>query len=186
MLSVELEFLAEIMETTGHSSSDITSSARVWSKRIRDALWDTTVCFFFRIFCNKLIRLCLKDRERYVCLRNQRIRIQVFHGRCECSGMVQYFGSDPANSTPNSRYSHSHISVSLIETIRRTGGPGNTSCPRAIHIMQREVLSKESGQCSSHRDGIVLSAHLLQRTARHSMSTMVGQAGPFPWSRRLS
>lgn len=43
MLSVELEFLADIMEATGHGSSDITSSARMWSGRIRDALWNTTV-----------------------------------------------------------------------------------------------------------------------------------------------
>jgi len=141
---------------------------------------------FVRVLCNELIRLCFKDRERYVCLRNQWIRIQVFHGRCECSGMLQYFGSDPADSAPNSRYSHSHISVSSIETIRRTGGPGNTSCLHEIHIMQREVLSKELGQCSSHRDRTMLRANLLQRTARHSMASMVGQAESFPWSCRLS
>ncbi|KAF9651779.1 hypothetical protein BDM02DRAFT_3090493 [Thelephora ganbajun] len=43
MLSVELEFLAEIVDAAGHGSLDITSSARTWSNRIKDALWNTTV-----------------------------------------------------------------------------------------------------------------------------------------------
>jgi meiotically up-regulated gene 157 (Mug157) protein len=43
MLSVELEFLAEIMDAVGHGSSDITSSARTLGNRIKHALWDTTV-----------------------------------------------------------------------------------------------------------------------------------------------
>lgn len=50
MLSVELEFLAEIMDAAGHGSSDITSSARTWSKRIKDAVWDTTVWVLFQIY----------------------------------------------------------------------------------------------------------------------------------------
>ena len=49
MLSVELEFLAEIMGAAGHGSSEIAASARTWSKRIRDALWDTTVSVLFEI-----------------------------------------------------------------------------------------------------------------------------------------
>ncbi|KAF9782151.1 Six-hairpin glycosidase-like protein [Thelephora terrestris] len=42
MLSVELGFLAEIMDAAGQNSL-VASSARTWSKRIRDALWDTTI-----------------------------------------------------------------------------------------------------------------------------------------------
>jgi len=49
MLSVELEFLAEIMDAAGHGSSDITSSARTWSRRIKDALWNTTVSVSFQV-----------------------------------------------------------------------------------------------------------------------------------------
>lgn len=54
MLSVELGFLAETMEATGHGSSNLTSSARIWCKRIRDALWDTTVRNRVRVFCLEL------------------------------------------------------------------------------------------------------------------------------------
>ena len=49
MLSVELEFLAEIMGAAGHGSSEIAASARAWSQRIKDALWDTTVSVLFEI-----------------------------------------------------------------------------------------------------------------------------------------
>ena len=45
MLSVELEFLAEVMDAAGQNSS-VASSARTWSNRINDALWDTTVPIF--------------------------------------------------------------------------------------------------------------------------------------------
>jgi len=55
MLSVELGFLAEIMDAVGHGSSSITLSARTWSNRIKDALWDTTVSFRFRNSCHELI-----------------------------------------------------------------------------------------------------------------------------------
>jgi meiotically up-regulated gene 157 (Mug157) protein len=54
MLSVELGFLAEIMEATGHGSSKITSSAQTWCKRTRDALWNTTVRNLARVFCLEL------------------------------------------------------------------------------------------------------------------------------------
>lgn len=47
MLSVELGLLAETMEAAGHGSSNITSSAQIWCKRVRDALWDTTVWITF-------------------------------------------------------------------------------------------------------------------------------------------
>ena len=49
MLSVELGFLAEIMDAAGHGSSNITSSARTLSNRIKHALWDTTVSILSEI-----------------------------------------------------------------------------------------------------------------------------------------
>ena len=49
MLSVELGFLAEIMDVVGHGSSEISSSARTWSNRVKDALWETTVSVLFEI-----------------------------------------------------------------------------------------------------------------------------------------
>jgi len=49
MLSVELEFLAETMDAVRRGSSDIASSARTWSNRIKDALWDTTVSILFEL-----------------------------------------------------------------------------------------------------------------------------------------
>jgi len=91
---------------------------------------------------------------------------------------MQSSGNDHTDSTADSRYSPSRISVSLIETTRRTERLGNTSCPREIHITRREVRSKELGQYSSPRDGVALRAHLLQWTARYSMATMVCQAAP--------
>ncbi|KAJ7587014.1 Six-hairpin glycosidase-like protein [Mycena floridula] len=42
MLSVELSNLADILDAT-HQAKNISTSARTWSKRIHDAIWDTTV-----------------------------------------------------------------------------------------------------------------------------------------------
>lgn len=42
MLSVELDHLATILDATGQGAN-ISQSAKEWSARIRDAVWDTTV-----------------------------------------------------------------------------------------------------------------------------------------------
>jgi len=42
MLSVELTYLADILDAT-HQAKNISQSARTWSKRISDAIWNTTL-----------------------------------------------------------------------------------------------------------------------------------------------
>jgi hypothetical protein len=54
MLSVELTHLANLLDTT-RQAKNISSSAKVWSKRIHDAIWSTTVSSCHLSGCRKLI-----------------------------------------------------------------------------------------------------------------------------------
>ena len=83
--------------------------------------------------------------------------------------MSSSFGNDRISSTVDSRCSRFRISASLIETTRRTRAPGRTSCPHEIHTTRREVLSKESGQCSSSQTHVMSCTHFFaaDRTPGH-------------------
>lgn len=50
MLSVELGYLAELLDEVG-VQQDVSGDAREWSTRIKDAIWEHTVSFVRRFTC---------------------------------------------------------------------------------------------------------------------------------------
>lgn len=68
MLSVELTYLADILDAT-HQAKNISQSARTWSKRISDAIWNTTVNRLAPITTYSLTRSVAC--EQHFCLRDQ-------------------------------------------------------------------------------------------------------------------
>lgn len=89
MLSVELGHLADILDATGQASN-VSQSAKEWSTRIHDSIWNHTLVDNIFAYETNGRRRARLDEHAFKMLTIIRIWRPICHGRRECSRGYSY------------------------------------------------------------------------------------------------